>query len=61
MTMSNITALSFWGADTFLPDTIFEWIIFVLLVLAVIILARQFAPKTDYEMHLIHAKNKNHH
>ncbi len=46
---NSVVALSAYGSDRFLPDTVFEWILVTLLILIVIVLAR-----------LIGKKNHNH-
>jgi len=42
---NNLTALSFRGNNTFMPDTIFEWFFTVLFILAIIILIRLMARR----------------
>lgn len=56
---SGLPALSLWGSNSFMPDTVFEWILVVVMILLIIILARQFKRKQFYEEHLDHAM-KNH-
>lgn len=42
---NGLTALSLQGSNSFMPDTIWEWICVFFLILIIVILIRQFRPK----------------
>ncbi|MFA6392595.1 MAG: hypothetical protein WCW54_00715 [Candidatus Paceibacterota bacterium] len=43
---NGVTALSLKGSGSFLPSSLFQWIMFILLVLAIIVVARMVAKKS---------------
>lgn len=45
---SSLSALSISGENSFLPDTVFEWICVFFLILVIILLIRQLRPKADH-------------
>jgi hypothetical protein len=48
---NGITALSLRGKDSFMPSSIWQWMFVVVLILAIIILARTFVNKPNPEDH----------
>ncbi len=50
-TNNGLTALSLSGSNSFMPDTFWEWLCVFFLLLVIIILIRQFRPKTVHEVH----------
>ncbi len=51
---NKITALSLRGSGGFMPTSIWQWILVVILILAIIVIARMFVRKphpTDYDTH----------
>ena len=50
---SDITALSLNGSNSFMPDTIFEWILVILLILAIIVIIRRITRPADHEVHVV--------
>lgn len=50
---SDITALSLSGSNSFMPDTIFEWILVILLILAIIVIIRRITRPADHDVHIV--------
>ena len=50
---SDITALSLNGSNSFMPDTVFEWILVVLLILAIIVIIRRITRPADHDVHVV--------
>jgi len=48
---NGLTALSVAGTNSFMPDTIFEWILVILLILAIIVIVRRITRREDHEFH----------
>lgn len=48
LSANSLSALSVSGTDSFLPDTVFEWICVFFLILVIILLIRQLRPKADH-------------
>ncbi|MFA6515375.1 MAG: hypothetical protein WCT42_03900 [Candidatus Paceibacterota bacterium] len=54
---SKITALSLRGSGSFMPSSIWQWILVVILILAIIVIARMFVRKPspgDHDAHMAH-------
>jgi hypothetical protein len=51
LSANSYSALSWFGAPGFLPNTVFEWILTFFLILILIILTRQFRPVRVHEAH----------
>lgn len=51
LSANGLTALSLQGSDSFLPDTVWEWICVFFLILIIIILIRQFKGKPSHDVH----------
>lgn len=51
LSANSLSALSLQGSDSFLPDTVWEWICVFFLILVIIILIRQFKSKPSHEVH----------
>jgi hypothetical protein len=51
---NNLTALSFKGNGGFMPSSVWQWILVVLLILAIIILARMIAKPASNKPALAH-------
>ncbi len=49
---NGLSALSMFGENQFLPDTIFEWILVIILIFLIILMLRLMRPK---ESHTVHA------
>lgn len=57
-TGNGITALSLRGSGSFMPSSIWQWILVVILILIIIIIARMFVRKpnpADHDNHVVHA------
>jgi len=54
---NNLSALSISGSNSFMPNTIFEWVMTVIFILVIIILARQFRKR---EEHTLEAQTVHH-
>lgn len=55
---NDITALSLRGSGSFMPSSIWQWILVIILILAIIIIARMFVRKphpADHDTHVTHA------
>lgn len=55
---NEITALSLRGSGGFMPSSIWQWILVVILILTIIIIARMFVRKphpADHDNHVAHA------
>ncbi len=55
---NGITALSLKGSGSFMPSSIWQWILTVILILIIIIIARMFVTKpnpADHDSHVAHA------
>ena len=55
---NKITALSLKGSGSFMPSSIWQWILVVILILAIIIISRMFIRKpspADHDVHVPHA------
>lgn len=48
---NGLTALTLFGNSGFLPDTVFEWMITIFLILVLILLIRQFRPVHAHDPH----------
>lgn len=53
---NGLTALSLQGSNSFMPDTVWEWLCVFFLILIIVILIRQFRPK-----HATKVQNVAHH
>ncbi len=53
LSANSLSALSISGANSFLPDTVFEWICVFFMILAIILLIRQLRPKADHGAHAV--------
>jgi hypothetical protein len=56
-TGNGITALSLRGSGSFMPSSIWQWILVVILILAIIVIARMFVHKPDPADHDVHIHN----
>jgi len=55
---NGITALSLKGSGSFMPSSIWQWIMVIILILAIIVIARMFVRKpspADHDIHIAHA------
>lgn len=55
---NGITALSLKGSGSFMPSSIWQWILVVVLILIIIVIARMFVRKpspADHDVHTAHA------
>jgi|CXWK01.1.fsa_nt_gi hypothetical protein len=50
---NGITALSLNGSNGFMPDTVVEWILVILLILAMIVIFRRIVRKDEHEVHVV--------
>ncbi len=53
LSANGLTALSLQGSSSFMPDTVWEWICVFFLMLAIIILIRQFRSQPKHEVHAV--------
>ncbi len=53
MNNNSLTALSLHGSNSFLPDTVWEWICVFFLMLVIIILIRQFRKRASHDVHAV--------
>jgi hypothetical protein len=51
LSANGLTALSLQGSNSFLPDTVWEWICVFFLILVIVILIRQFKGKPSHDAH----------
>ena len=53
LSANSLSALSLQGSNTFMPDTVWEWICVFFLLLVIIILIRQFRKQGSHEVHTV--------
>ncbi|MCC6323701.1 hypothetical protein IT400_02825 [Candidatus Nomurabacteria bacterium] len=53
LSANSLSALSLQGSNTFMPDTVWEWICVFFLLLIIIILIRQFRKQGSHEVHTV--------
>jgi hypothetical protein len=52
-TGNNLTALSVAGSGGFMPSSVFQWFLIILLILAIIIVARMLTRTEHHEVHTV--------
>jgi cobalamin biosynthesis Mg chelatase CobN len=52
-TGNNLTALSVAGSGGFMPSSVFQWFLIILLILAIIIVARMLTRSDHHEVHTV--------
>jgi ATP-dependent Zn protease len=52
-TGNGLTALSVAGSNSFMPDTVIEWIFVILLILAIIVIIRRITRPASHDVHVV--------